>query len=59
MDKPLNKQDFFRWTEQQARALRAAASMRIDAPLDWENLARRSRAWAVRTAAKSRAASKR
>ena len=39
MDKPLYEQDFFRWTEEQARALRAAASMRVNAPLDWENLA--------------------
>jgi len=39
MDKPLYEQDFFRWTEEQARALRAAASQRLNAPLDWENLA--------------------
>lgn len=39
MNKPLYEQDFFRWSEQQAQALRAAASMRINAPLDWENLA--------------------
>jgi hypothetical protein len=39
MNKPLYEQDFFRWTEQQAQALRAAASMRINVPLDWENLA--------------------
>ncbi len=28
-----------RWTEQQAAALRTAAAMRVNAPLDWENLA--------------------
>ena len=39
MDKPLYEQDFFRWSEEQAQALRKAASMRINAPLDWENLA--------------------
>ena len=39
MNKPLYEQDFFRWSEEQARALRAAASLRINAPLDWENLA--------------------
>ena len=39
MNKPLYEQDFFRWSEEQARALRAAGSMRINAPLDWENLA--------------------
>ena len=39
MDKPLYEQDFFRWTEEQARGLRAAAAMRLNAPLDWENLA--------------------
>jgi len=39
MDKPLYEQDFFRWSEQQAEALRTAASMRVNAPLDWENIA--------------------
>ena len=39
MNKPLYEQDFFRWSEQQAQALRAAASTRINPPLDWENLA--------------------
>ena len=39
MDKSLYEQDFFRWTEEQARALRVAASMRINVALDWENLA--------------------
>jgi hypothetical protein len=39
MDKPLYEQDFFRWSEEQALALRKAAAMRINAPLDWENLA--------------------
>jgi len=39
MNKPLYEQDFFRWSEEQARALRAAASMQINAALDWDNLA--------------------
>jgi hypothetical protein len=39
MNKPLYEQDFFRWTEQQTEALRAAAATRINPPLDWENLA--------------------
>jgi hypothetical protein len=39
MNKPLYEQDFFRWTEQQTDALRAAAATRINLPLEWENLA--------------------
>jgi hypothetical protein len=31
--------DFFAWTKQQAKALRAAARNRTNQPLDWENLA--------------------
>jgi hypothetical protein len=39
MNKPLYEQDFFRWSEEQAQALRKAASMQLNAPLDWQNLA--------------------
>lgn len=35
----LYEEDFVRWTEQQAAALRAAARAAINLPLDWENLA--------------------
>jgi Domain of unknown function DUF29 len=37
----LYEQDFVRWTEQQAAALRQAAELKLGAnlPLDWENLA--------------------
>ncbi len=35
----LYEKDFVRWTEQQAAALRDAASLRTNLPLDWENLA--------------------
>ena len=35
----LYKEDFVRWTEQQSRALREAARLGTNAPLDWENLA--------------------
>jgi Domain of unknown function DUF29 len=35
----LYEKDFVRWTEQQSRALRAAAGIRANLPLDWENLA--------------------
>ena len=31
--------DFYEWTQAQARALREAASARINAPIDWENVA--------------------
>src|SRR5437762_10825847 len=31
--------DFFAWTKQQAKALRAAARNRSNLPLDWKNLA--------------------
>jgi len=35
----LYDEDFFRWTEVQAKALRDAASAGANLPLDWENLA--------------------
>ena len=35
----LYKEDFLRWTEQQSRALREAAKIGTNLPLDWENLA--------------------
>lgn len=35
----LYRQDFVRWTEEQAKALRLAAQTRTNLPLDWENLA--------------------
>ena len=35
----LYEKDFVRWTEQQATALRDAASLSTNLPLDWENLA--------------------
>ena len=35
----LYEEDFIRWTEQQAAALREAAGLRTNLPLDWENLA--------------------
>ena len=40
-DKPLYDTDFFRWTQRQAEAIRAAASVRINTPqpIDWENVA--------------------
>ncbi len=31
--------DFYLWTQQQAAALRDAARMRVNAPIDWENVA--------------------
>jgi len=39
MPDTLYEQDFFRWTEQQAEALRALAASGANLPLDWENLA--------------------
>ncbi len=36
---PLYEEDFVRWTEQQATALRDAATLSTNLPLDWENLA--------------------
>lgn len=39
MSDSLYKQDFFRWTEQQADALRTLAESGTNLPLDWENLA--------------------
>ena len=35
----LYEEDFIRWTEQQSRALREAAVVGTNSPLDWENLA--------------------
>ena len=35
----LYEEDFVRWTEQQSRALREAAGVGANLPLDWENLA--------------------
>jgi hypothetical protein len=35
----LYEEDFVRWTEQQSRALRDAAQIGTNLPLDWENLA--------------------
>jgi len=35
----LYEEDFVRWTEQQSRALRDAARIGTNLPLDWENLA--------------------
>ena len=35
----LYEEDFVRWTEQQAAALRDAAGLTTNLPLDWENLA--------------------
>jgi hypothetical protein len=35
----LYERDFVRWTEEQASALRAAAALGTNLPLDWENLA--------------------
>jgi hypothetical protein len=35
----LYEEDFVRWTEQQSRALREAAGVSTNLPLDWENLA--------------------
>ncbi|WP_240540028.1 DUF29 domain-containing protein [Salinarimonas soli] len=45
MDEPgrrrdsLYETDFFRWTQEQAERLRRAGAERVNAPLDWENLA--------------------
>jgi len=39
MSKPLYEQDFVRWTEEQARAIRDAAAARTNLPIDWENVA--------------------
>ena len=35
----LYEEDFVRWTELQSRALRKAAGLGTNLPLDWENLA--------------------
>src|SRR5205085_1752162 len=37
--KTLYEEDFFAWSQRQAKALRAAAGNRSNQPLDWENLA--------------------
>ena len=39
----LYEEDFVRWTEQQSRALREAAGVGTNLPLDWENLAEEGR----------------
>lgn len=41
VEKPLYDTDFFRWSQVQAEAIRAAASVRINTPvpIDWENVA--------------------
>lgn len=58
MNKPadLYERDFVLWAEEQARALREAAQAGANLPLDWENLAGRSRAWAAATGANCTAA---
>src|SRR5207248_9498293 len=37
--KSLYDEDFVAWSQQQAKALRAAAGSRTNQPLDWENVA--------------------
>ena len=39
MSDALYEQDFYRWTQEQARALRAHAAQGANAPVDWENVA--------------------
>lgn len=39
MVEPLYEQDFLRWTEQQARAIRDAGKTGTNPPIDWENVA--------------------
>lgn len=36
---PLHERDFHAWTQEQAARLRAAAARRVNADLDWENIA--------------------
>lgn len=36
---PAYDDDFYAWTQDQARRLRDAAAERVNAPIDWENLA--------------------
>lgn len=36
---PLHDSDFYAWTQEQAARLRAAAAQRVNADVDWENLA--------------------
>ena len=39
MSDALYEQDFYLWTQEQARALRAHAAQGANAPVDWENVA--------------------
>jgi hypothetical protein len=39
MSKSLYEQDFVRWAEQQARAIRDAGNAGTNLPVDWENVA--------------------
>jgi hypothetical protein len=39
MSDTLYEQDFFRWTQEQAAALRGVSASSVNLPLDWENLA--------------------
>ena len=39
MPDTLYEQDFYRWTQEQAKALRALAAQGANAPVDWENVA--------------------
>ncbi len=36
---PGYEEDFFAWTQDQGRRLRDAAALRVNAPIDWENVA--------------------
>lgn len=38
-DATVYEQDFYRWTQQQADALRRAAELRVNLPIDWELVA--------------------
>ena len=39
MNKPLYEEDFVRWSEQQARAIREAGRADTNLPIDWKNVA--------------------
>ncbi len=39
MPDTLYRQDFYRWTQEQARALRSRAEQGANVPVDWENVA--------------------
>ena len=39
MTEALYEQDFYRWTQEQARVLRDAARVGVNLPVDWENVA--------------------